>query len=259
MSINFLNQNRPFEISSKIVEWDIRRAGLNIIKEFSLLSDKLITELEDMPKKEADIKIGKLQIRDKEFAKRFNQKFTDVMKEFMEKNGIDMDYDTISIKKDACFVINKKITYDTIGENIRFIPKNEYHAFVYLKPYELYFQRNGELDIKGLSSITEVRNKIINMHKDGILNFIEATVDLAESTQMNMKQLNSFLHDFVEMYKRKELDFDYYREFNVESRFRYQLLGSEIMADNIDSDMLKHVNIEFNYRNIILPLINYIC
>ena len=76
---------------------------------------------------------------------------------------------------------------------------------------------------------------------------------------MNLKQLNSFLHEFVKMYKRKELEFDYYREFNVESRFRYQLLGSEIMANNIDSDMLKHVNIEYNYKNIILPLINYIC
>lgn len=259
MSINFLNQNRPFEISSKIVEWDIRRAGLNIIKEFSLLPDKLVTELEDMSKKEADIKIGKLQIRDKEFAKIFNQKFTDVMKEFMEKNGIDMEYDTISIKKDACFVINKKVSQDTIGTNIKFIAKNEYHAFVYLKPYEVYFQRNGELDIKGLSGVKEIRNHLIEIHKKGILNFIEATIDLAEGSNLNKKQLNSFLHDFVEMYKKKELDFDYYREFNVESRFRYQLLGSEIMADNIDSDMLKHVNIEYNYKNIILPLINYIC
>ena len=259
MSINFLNHNRPFEVSSTIVEWDIRRAGISIIKEFSLLPDKLISELENMPKKEADIKIGKMQIRNKEFTKVFNQKFTDVMKDFMDKNGIDMDYDTISIKKDACFVINKKIMYETFGKYIRFIPKNEYHAFLYLKPYELYFRRNEELDIKGLSSIPEVRNRIINMHKDGILNFIELVIDLAESTQMNLKQLNSFLHEFVKMYKRKELEFDYYREFNVESRFRYQLLGSEIMANNIDSDMLKHVNIEYNYKNIILPLINYIC
>lgn len=259
MSINFLNYNRPFEVSSIIIEWDIRRAGLNIIKEFSLLPDKTIKELEKLPKKEADIKIGKMQIKDKIFAKEFDQKFTDVMKMFMEENHIDMDYDITSIKKDACFVINKNITTDTIGKYIRFIPKHEYHAYVYLKPYEIYFKRNGDIDIKGLSSIPEVRDKIIDIHKNGIINFIEATIEIAESTQMNMKKLNSFLHDFVEMYKKRELEFDYYREFNTESRFRYQLLGSEIMADNIDSDMLSHVNIEYNYKNIILPLINYIC
>ena len=259
MSINFLNRNRSFEVSSTITEWDIRRAGLNIIKEFSLLPESTITELEGLPKKEADIKIGKMQIKNKEFAKVFDQKFTDVMEEFMSNNNIDMDYDVTSIKKDACFVINKKISNDTIGKYIKFIPKHEYHAYVYLKPYEMYFKRNGEIDIKGLTSVPEVRNKIIELHKNGILNFVEATIELAESTQMNMKQLNSFLHEFVVMYKNRELDFDYYREFNVESRFRYQLLGSEIMADNIDSDMLNHVNIEFNYKNIILPLINYIC
>lgn len=259
MSINFLNQNRSFEISSNITEWDIRRAGLNIIKEFSLLPESTILDLEKLPKKEADIKIGKMQINNKEFAKVFDQKFTDVMTEFMFRNNIDMNYDVTSIKKDACFVINKNIVIDSIGSYIKFIQKHEYHAYVYLKPYEIYFKRNGDIDIKGLTSIPEVRNKIIEIHKNGIINFIEATIDIAESTQMNAKKLNSFLHDFVEMYKKRELDFDYYREFNVESRFRYQMLGSQIMADNIDSDMLEHVNIEFNYKNIILPLINYIC
>ena len=83
MSINFLNQNRSFEISSNITEWDIRRAGLNIIKEFSLLPESTILDLEKLPKKEADIKIGKMQINNKEFAKVFDQKFTDVMTEFM--------------------------------------------------------------------------------------------------------------------------------------------------------------------------------
>ena len=58
MSINLINPTRPYEINSKIVEWDIKRAGLNLIKENHLLSDSVISELEKMPKQDADIIIG---------------------------------------------------------------------------------------------------------------------------------------------------------------------------------------------------------
>ena len=120
-----INEIRPFEVNSSIIEWDMKRAGLNLIKEFKLLPENLILELEDMPKKDADIKIGKLQIKDKEFSKNLEKAFTDVMNHFLEVNNIDKEFDVLSIKKDACFVINKKITQSTCGEYIKFIPKNE--------------------------------------------------------------------------------------------------------------------------------------
>lgn len=259
MSINFLNVARSFEVNSSITEWDIRRAGLNITKEFCLLPDDTIKELEKLPKSECDIKIGKMQIKDREFSKVLEQKFTDVMKEFIKVNNIDDEFDVTAIKKDACFVINKKVSVSEFGKYIKFIPKNTYHAYVYLKPYEMYFKRDDIVDIKGLSGDKKLRNHIIELHKNGILNFIEYVIELAETSNMDAMKLNQFLHEFVEMYKKKELDFDYYREFNIESRFRYQMLGSEVMADYIDESMLDKTNIEYNYKNIILPLINLIC
>ena len=259
MSINYLNISRSFEINSNIVEWDMKRAGLSIIKEFNLLHPDTIKELEKLSKSDCDIKIGKMQITDKEFSKALEQKFTDAMKEFMDNNGIDDTFDVTSIKKDACFIINKKVTCDRIGNYIKFVPKNTYHAYVYLKPYEIYFKRDGDIDIKGMSSDRIIRNNIIELHKDGILNFIEYVIHLAETSNMDMMKISKFLHDFVEMYKKKELDFDYYREFNIESRFRYQFLGSEAMADYIDESMLEKVNIEYNYKTIVLPMINLLC
>ena len=53
---------------------------------------------------------------------------------------------------------------------------------------------------------------------------------------------------------RKELDYDYYREFSVESRFRYQNLNGEIMTDNINEEMLDKVNIEYNYIKFIFNI-----
>jgi len=259
VSINFLNVARSFEVNASITEWDIRRAGLNIIKVYQLLPQDKIKELEKLPKLECDVKIGKMQISDREFSKALEQKFTDVMREFMKVNEIDEDFDVLSIKKDACFIINKKITISEFGKYIKFIPKNTYHAYIYLKPYEMYFKRDGEVDIKGLVGDKATRNKLLELHKDGIMNFIEYVIELAETTNMDSNKMNEFLHDFVDMYKKRELEFDYYREFNVESRFRYQMLGSEIMADYVDESMLENVNIEFNYKTLVLPLINLIC
>lgn len=222
-----------------------------------------------MPKKDADIAIGKLQIKDKDFSKKLDQAFTDIMNTFLDANHIDKDFDVTSIKKDACFVINKNIKTSEFGKYIKFIPKNEYHAYMYLvpiklpkrtggSPLEIYFHKDDTLDIKGLVGDRRIREKILDLHKDGILNFLSYTVFLAEKTGLNPKEMNSFLHEFVEMYKNKELDFDYYREFNIESKFRYQLYDTETMADLIDNQMLKRVNIEYNYTHIILPLINLI-
>ena len=259
MSINLLNTARPFEINSMITEWDMKRAGLNIIREFKLLPQKEIDRIAALPKLEGDIAVGKMQIRDKEFSKELENKFTEVMNLFLSENQIDTDFDVISIKKDACFVINKKISVSEFGTYIKFVPKNQYHAYLYLKPLEFYFKRDGSIDIKNLCSDKEKRKEIINAHKGGILNLLQYVIELAETTQFDHRKMNRFLHEFVEMYKKKELDFEYYREFNVENRFRYQFLDSEIMADAIDESMLEKVNILHNYKTIILPLINVVC
>lgn len=259
VSINLINDLRTLEINSSIVEWDIRRAGLNLIKEHELLSCSLIEELEKLPKKDCDIAIGKLQIKDKELSKSLEKAFTDAMNDFLTSNGIDKDIDVTTIKKDACFVINKKVHTSEFGKYIKFVPKNEYHAYIYIKPFEFYFKRNGDIDIKGLTSDKKTRSQIINLHENGILNLLRYIIELSETSGMDKKKINSFLHEFVEMYKKKELDYDYYREFNIESRFRYQFLNAETMADYIDTKMLDKVNIEYNYKKIILPLINLLC
>lgn len=265
MSINITNEARTFEINSNVVEWDMRRAGIHIIKELQLLPEKEIKYFESLSKKESDVAIGKRQIDDKEFSKRFEQGFTDMMGQFLNQNDLDIDFDVISIKKDACFVINRDIKNPRIGKWIEFVPKNKYHAYVNLKPflkkgkgYEFYFSRDNRIDVKGLSSDKEIRGKLISLHKNGMLNLLDTTIYLAEKTGLDPKQMNQFLHNFVEMYKRKELDYDYYREFSIESKFRYNFLGNEMMTDHIDESMLEKIRIDFNYIHIVLPLINLI-
>ena len=75
---------------------------------------------------------------------------------------------------------------------------------------------------------------------------------------MRKDKLYRFLHEFVVMYKNRELEYDYYREFSITNKFRYQFLGAETLAENIDESMLSKVNIEYNYKTIIMPLIDVV-
>lgn len=258
MSINRINTLRLFEVNSSIVEWDIRRAGINLIKTFSLLPKQKIEKLSMMEKREADKKIGIMQINDREFSKSLEQAFTDIMNDFLKENSLDMDWDVLSIKKDACFVINRRIQKSSFGEYIEFIPKNTYHAYMYLKPYEFYWTQDT-LTLKNMTSDKDKREKIIQLHENGILNLLDNAVHIAEVSGMNRIKLNRFLHEFVELYKKRELDFDYYREFNVQSGYRYKVLNSETIFEWITEEMFKNVDISYNYKNIILPLINILC
>lgn len=256
MSINRINEFRNFETNSKIVEWDLKRAGLNLCKQFQLLSKDKIEELEKLQKGDCDIAIGKLQRKDSDFSKKLEQAFTDIIHRFLETNQIDIELDILSIKRDACFVINKHVKEFRFGEFLEFRPKNTYHAYIYLKPFEFYFGNEDLIEVKNFVSDKKTRNVLIKLHSEGILNFLLNVIYIAEKTNMNYKELYRFLQDFVDAYKRRTLEFDYYREFNIESKFRFQALGGEILMDQVDEAAFEHVNIEYNYIHMILPLIN---
>jgi len=233
----------------------MKRAGLNIIREFQLLPEDEIEKLSYLSKLDCDIAVGKMQIKNKDFSKKLEQAFTDVMNHFLDMNHIDRDVEVISIKKDACFVLNKDITVSSFGKHLKFIPKNQYHAYIYLTPLEFYFKKD-DIDVKGLLSDKKERDRVLRFHKHGILNFLEFVVDLAEKTNQDQIEMTRFFHEFVSLYKNRELEFDYYREFNTISKFRYQFAGAEVLTENIDDSMLDKINIEYNYTHIILPLIN---
>jgi hypothetical protein len=257
--MQYLNSNRLFDISSDIVEWDMHSAGISIIQEYKMLTQERIDKLLKLPKDRMNISVGKIGQADSTFARDLDDNFNVVIKEFIKLNNLDIEYDILSIKRDAVFTINKVINTPSIGKFINFVPKNRYHAYVYIKPYEFYFRTDNTIDIKGLCGDKDDRDKILNLHKNGIINFLNEAIKTCEKTNMNRDDINEFCANFVSMYKKKELDFDYYREFNVESRFRYNNMGSEMLLDNIDLSLLNKIDIRHNYLNIILPMINYMC
>lgn len=255
MSVNFLNEARPYEVGAEITEWDMKRAGISLCKEFQLLPTKEIEKIEKMEKHDADVYLGKRQIKDPNFSKSLEKAFTDAIHLFLDRNQIDQDLDVISIKKDACFIINKHISESSFGDYIYFRPKNTYHAYLRIAPYELYFQRDGSIDIKGLTGDKSRRKKILQEHEDGMINLLQLFIETAEKYGERSHEVYRLLHSFCTMYKEKELDFPYYREFNIESKFKYENYSGSVMVDDIDESMLQYVDISYNYLHWILPMI----
>lgn len=247
----WLNKERKFITNAEIVEWDIRSGNTSIMKEYKLAPYNTIARLEKMSKSERVIAVGKIMQVNKEFSKKLEDGFNDAVNRFIEANDLSRDIDIISIKRDAVYTINKNISTTKIGSHIDFIPKNMYHAYVYLEGKEFYFKKNWDnesIDVKGMN------DKLLPRHHNGIHQMLIQVINLLKKP--DDCEAHQYMHEFVDAYKKRELDLDFYRAYNEESKFYVNVGDDEtVLFDVITEDMLPQVDIRYNYTNIILPLI----
>ena len=58
-------------------------------------------------------------------------------------------------------------------------------------------------------------------------------------------------------YKRRRLPIGFYREFNADSKFIFMMNEDTILQlDNIGEEHIGELKIEYNYLNILVPLMN---
>ena len=61
----WINKNIEFLFDTEIIEYDIHAAGPSICREFKLLPESLLDEIDKMDKKSKNIKIGLIQRKDR--------------------------------------------------------------------------------------------------------------------------------------------------------------------------------------------------
>lgn len=231
-------------VISDIVEYDMRDAGYNIIKSLHLLDDNTINALsEDKTKRK--IEIGKLQRKDKQLALNLKNGFRDYREKFIISNDI-IDDEIIAIKKDAIFVT--KYCYDTIFDSVEFVEKNIYSIFAKLNRYEVYIGDN-KIDIKG------IHDDILEHHKPYMMSIINRTlISLAfNDKKSTIRQLVSFIND----YKHRRCNINMYKPLNSD-KFNMKLNDQIISIESLGQSYVQDVDISWNYRNIIIPLINLV-
>ena len=68
-----------------------------------------------------------------------------------------------------------------------------------------------------------------------------------------LKLIVKYMND----YKKRTLPINFYREFNADSKFIFMLNESTVLQlDNIGEEHIRELQIEYNYLNILVPLMN---
>ena len=225
----------------RIVEYDMKSANTSIAREFGLLPEKRIRELENLPKKDREIAVGLILRDNPGYSEKQKLGFIAARKLFFTQNEI-LDEEVVAIKRDAIFVM-RYVNNEQVTDNIDFRMKNVYSSFINLgKNIEIYYNQEG-LDIKGIDD--EIYQE---RHSEYFGMFLYSLIRRIESSERN--SYLTYLRMMFDMYKHRQLDSGYYREFNAKSQFHY-LDGSYANEEYIED--LNAVDISCNL-NIILKL-----
>ena len=225
----------------RIVEYDMKSANTSIAREFGLLPEKRIKELENLPKKDREIAVGLILRDNPGYSEKQKLGFIAARKLFFTQNEI-LDEEVVAIKRDAIFVM-RYVDNEQVTDNIDFRMKNVYSSFINLgKNIEIYYNQEG-LDIKGIDD--EIYQE---RHSEYFGMFLYSLIRRIESSERN--SYLTYLRMMFDMYKHRQLDSGYYREFNAKSQF-YYLDGSYANEEYIED--LNAVDISCNL-NIILKL-----
>lgn len=243
----YVNKSIDSLVNNEIIEYDMKSADISIIESKGLLSEEEIELIKSLPKKVRNTKIGKMQKRNKELVKELNKGFTEYRKLFIETNEID-DSDIISIKKDAIFTTKRcdKKSFD----KVQFVEKNIYTSYYYFRNgIEIYYNKN-RMDVKGIND-----DKLKN-HKEYFASFINRFCFMGETSSLNNRI--KFLNEFTYLYKTRNLDIQYYREFNANSFFRAfeTITHLDVGMDCAYNLKPSEVDIKYNFFNYLVPMIN---
>lgn len=228
-------------VSRYIREYDIAKANINILLYKGLISKKQYDYFYSLDKKSREIQVGILQGNNKGINIGLQKGFKEMMKMFFEANDIK-NYEVLSIKKDAVYLIDRIPTISTFS-NIDFIAKNTYTSYYRINRLEMYYYCNASLeniDIKGMNK------ESLTLHKEYMLDFILTLFYSAQHDKI--EETIELIKVFYEQYINFNLDVGYYRNFDNTSRYLYKAksLTARFSSDSITENQKRYLDISYN-------------
>jgi hypothetical protein len=144
--------NLVYGLGNKVIrEYDMRSAGLSVIREYGLLSKSDIRRLEDMDKEERNITVGKIRALDSDWSKLLTKKIRETMAEFMRLNEVEDDT-LISINNDAITVIEPRVKKPVLEMgSIKFRCDGEFTALAVVNRIQIFMNKGSQdLTIRGI-------------------------------------------------------------------------------------------------------------
>lgn len=206
----------PFYFNTFIREYDISKANASILLWKKEINERQFHEIISLPRMDRQILIGKMQ-KDKRINDLIQNGFKECRYNFFKQNQL-LPQDILSVKNDAIFVLNKKVPVTQFNGVINFLLKNEYTSYMALnkRHIELYYKYDpitGEdhIDVKGIN------DSKLELHKKYFLDFLYFLFEMLE--QDSIENTITTFNNFFKMYINRELEPEYYRTFNADSKF----------------------------------------
>lgn len=231
-----------------ITEYDISKCNINVLYTRDIIDKNTYDYLYNSERMVRQTYIGKLQRDDQSIYKELKDGIIEAKKMLFESNNIN-DYDVLSIKNDAVFLINKNLSITKFGL-IEFLPKNVYTSFYKLNNLEVYYYYNNMnkeeyIEIKGIS------NKALDLHENYFLQILKDILYFIQTSgpEVALRSLRDYYNDYITL----KLPIECYREFNANSD--YHLKFSTTINTGFNADFLpEHEKnlVDINYNLMIL-------
>jgi hypothetical protein len=244
---NYTNRNIVYLKNNYITEYDMSNAGINILRYNNVFSQEDYDRLNSMGKLEKNILVGKFLKNNPQISEALMNEFINIRKELFEANDIGDD-DILSIKKDAVFVINKKMDNLKLNEFYEFQEKNRYDSYISIDGKEFYHKPERIFDVKGFSK------SVKKFHEDWLFKKVEEFVYLDGMNEKDLlfQQLIEFKYDFLNRDLPKEYYFDV-----VAGNYLFNANEKMLYLEDISEDLKEYCFIN-NNLNFIVNLINTI-
>ena len=233
-----------------IYEMDLSKANINVLRTKNIIDQKTYEYLYNSERMVRQVYVGKL-CKDKRVSDALKEGILEAKKLLFEANDIK-DYEVLSIKNDAVFLLNKIPKIRDFGL-LHFVPKNKYTGFYKVRNFEFYyyysnFDKEEYLHVKGIS------DSVIEYHKDYFYQFLK---DLFYTIQCNGVEIAiRMMKDFYIQYINLQLPVEYYRRFDTQNDYHFKIktsIGTGFAINNITEEMKPLIDISYNL-NILLEL-----
>ena len=251
-NINY-TANISYLTNTFITEYDISKANINVLYEAGVIKKDIYEYLYSAERMERQKFVGMLQKNNHDIVRVLQQGIKEAKRKLFTYNNVK-DYDVLSIRNDAVFIINRKLNNTEFGL-IKFLPKNIYTSFYKINykliDLEFYYYYNNidkteMLDIKGLS------NDNYKLHENY---FIQLLKDIFYSIQVSSPEVSlRMIKDIYNKYISLEFPIEYYRKFNYDSNYHlmiYKNSSTGYWMNNPPDNFKPLLDISYNLQIII--------
>ena len=229
-NITYNRLDLNFVHSRFIREYDIRKANISILYNSGIIDEATYTRLYNSTRAARQIEIGLMIKYDSELYKALAAGIIEAKHKLFTMNDIK-DYEVLSIKNDAVFILDRQLQYTEVDKNIVFVQKNTYTSYIrFSNKVEIFYGLdkigdNEKVDVKGIGDET------LRLHKDYFLDFIVFILSSVETESID--EVISSFKDFYNSYVSLSLPIEYYREFNSDSKYRIinTIYAASVLAD----------------------------